>query len=222
MTERDPEIAAMEAIVEALTGLDDQSRDRVLLYVSQRLDIPDPGSKQAERDAPPLVADVPPVVASVSPVRDVRTLKDEKQPSSAIEMAAVVAYYLGELAGPGEQKDELTTTDIEKYFKQAGYPLPQEPRYTLGNAEKAGYFDRTGGGKFKLNPVGHNLVAHGMPSDSSRGGGERKRRKAAGGAKRTSAKKSGAKRTSAKKSGAKRTSAKKGSRPKAGRARKKS
>lgn len=77
-------------------------------------------------------------------------------------MAAIVAYYLAELASPSERKDTVSTADLEKYFKQAGYPLPKALRVTLANAAAAGYFDAVARGKYKLNPVGYNLVVHGM------------------------------------------------------------
>jgi hypothetical protein len=78
-------------------------------------------------------------------------------------MAALVAYYLSEAAPPEERKSEVTTEDLEKYFKQAGHPLPGALQFTLKNAAAAGYFDPLGSGRYKLNPVGHNLVAHTLP-----------------------------------------------------------
>jgi len=42
-------------------------------------------------------------------------------------MAAVVAYYLSEVAPPDERRPEVATEDLEKYFKQAGHPLPGVP-----------------------------------------------------------------------------------------------
>ena len=81
-------------------------------------------------------------------------------------MAALVAYYLSELAPEGEQKDEINSSDLEKYFKQAGFKLPRSIYQTLPNAAAAGYFDGTGGGKYRLNPVGYNLVVHGLPRGS--------------------------------------------------------
>ena len=80
-------------------------------------------------------------------------------------MAALVAYYLKNHAPLGERKDSIATADIEKYFVQAGYPLPKSPRFTLSNAKNAGYFDPAERGFFKLNPVGHNLIAHGLGKD---------------------------------------------------------
>lgn len=94
---------------------------------------------------------------------DIKTLKEEKNPITAIEMACVMAFYLKEYAPSEEKRSEVSNDDVEKYFNQAGFPLPTVPGQMLLNAKKAGYFDQIGIGKYKLNPVGHNLVAHGLP-----------------------------------------------------------
>jgi len=93
----------------------------------------------------------------------IRDLKDEKQPESANQMAALVAYYLSEVANENERKDSINSSDVEKYFKQAGFKLPSKIPQTLVNAAAAGYFDATGSGLYQLNPVGYNLVVHGLP-----------------------------------------------------------
>ena len=82
-------------------------------------------------------------------------------------MAALVAHYLAELAPLEDRKDTIDTSDVTNYSKQAGYPLPQRPKQTLPNARAAGYFDLAGSGKYRLNPVGHNLVVHGLPRAGS-------------------------------------------------------
>jgi len=78
-------------------------------------------------------------------------------------MAALVAYYLAELAGENERTPDVTAEDVLKYFKQAGFPLPKARAMLLPNAKNAGYFDSLGDGKYRLNPVGYNLVAHNLP-----------------------------------------------------------
>ena len=78
-------------------------------------------------------------------------------------MACVVAYYLGTLASPSESKQEISSNDLEKYFKQAGYRLPKRMGQLLVDARASGYFDSAGHGKYKLNPVGQNLVVHSLP-----------------------------------------------------------
>jgi hypothetical protein len=98
-------------------------------------------------------------------VISIRDLKDEKKPKSSNQMAALVAYYLSEVAADPDRKSSVNTADLEKYFKQAGFKLPNILSGTLPNAAAAGYFDSIGGGLYRLNPVGYNLVAHGMPRD---------------------------------------------------------
>ncbi|HEY7949530.1 MAG TPA: hypothetical protein VID51_01715 [Solirubrobacterales bacterium] len=115
-------------------------------------------------------------------------------------MAAIVGYYLAEVAPESERKTELGTADIEKYFKQAQHRLPEAPGKTLPNAMAAGYFDSAGRGLYSLNPVGHNLVAHGLPRASSSAPPRKRRskgkRKATGSAKAKASPKRKAKRKS--------------------------
>lgn len=77
-------------------------------------------------------------------------------------MAALVAYYVSELAPAGDRRNEINKADIERYFKSAGFGLPADASFTLVHAKNAGYLDSTGTGPYKLNPVGYNLVVHRM------------------------------------------------------------
>jgi hypothetical protein len=98
---------------------------------------------------------------------DIRKLKEQKQPSNAQEMACLVAYYLQEVVNPDERKTEINSADLDKYFKQADFPLPKKMVQVLVDAKASGYLDSTGRGVYKLNPVGYNLAAHGLPRKSS-------------------------------------------------------
>jgi hypothetical protein len=178
----DPELHAMQQVIKALESLDSDARTRVLAYVFQRLGltlaaqnmIPIPPEGQ-----PPatVMASLPGPLSPGALIADIRSLKESKQPKSDNQMAALVAYYLKEAAPVNDRKDTISQEDIERYFKQAGFPLPKRLNMTLLNAKNAGYFDSAGVGLYKLNPVGHNLVAHGMPSPS--GDGNRRPRKPA-------------------------------------------
>jgi hypothetical protein len=84
-------------------------------------------------------------------------------------MAALVAYYVAELAPERERADTIDVGDIKRYFKMAGFPLPHVLRNVLNNAAAAGYFDNVARGEYRLNPVGYNLVVHGMPKGKSQG-----------------------------------------------------
>ncbi len=160
----DSELEAIGTILRALDGLDGESIQRVLDYVFGRLSI---GQGRAVSPSPITAID-----AGTSASNDfrhpraqlsVRDLKEEKQPESSNQMAAIVAYYLSEIAPETERKSAINAADLEKYFKQAGFKLPQKISYTLPNAAAAGYFDATGNGLYQLNPVGYNLVVHGLP-----------------------------------------------------------
>lgn len=160
----DRELDAIGAILSALQGLDGESIQRVLDYVFGRLSIARPVS--VSLSSPPAITAVPAQAregAHAARQVSIRDLKEEKSPVASNQMAALVAYYLSELAPDGERKDAINASDLEKYFKQAGFKLPKAISQALPNAAAAGYFEATGNGLYRLNPVGYNLVVHGLP-----------------------------------------------------------
>jgi hypothetical protein len=156
----DIELTAMKTVLDSLQSLDSEARGRVLKYVFDRLGITSPIGERG-----PGAGHVPPKEPQLQRLADIRSLKEEKQPKSNNQMAALVGYYLSELAPAGERKEVIGDADIGKYFKQAGFKLPQRPDATLANARNAGYFDHAGEGVYRLNPVGYNLVVHGLPRE---------------------------------------------------------
>lgn len=169
----DVELQAIQVILSTLGGLDSQARSRVVDYVFRRLGLAPQDSALGLADlTAPNMLEVTEGAGSLPPTeaRDIRSLKEAKEPKSGVEMAAVVGYYLAELAPPSERKETVSTADLEKYFKQARYPLPKALRVTLATAASSGYFDAVARGQYRLNPVGYNLVAHGLPSSAKRRG----------------------------------------------------
>lgn len=162
----DQEVEAIRAVLTALAPLSERARASVLDYVVRRLGIgPMPSSPLAptpavEGDRSPMRTET--AIPAAGPVH-IRQFKEEKAPRSANEMAAVVAYYLANIAQPSDRKETINQKDVETYFKIAGFPLPRHVRQTLPNARNAGYFDFVGDGEYRLNAVGHNLVAHSLP-----------------------------------------------------------
>jgi hypothetical protein len=156
--------AAIDEITKALETFDTHERHTILTTVCALLKITLPsnaGPPGAVVDTP-RVAELPraPLSSSaLSPDIDIKTLKNQKQPVSAREMACVVAYYLSEI----EQQPTINAADIEKYFKQAGYKVPLAVEQVLPDAKKAGYFELVSRGVYKLNRVGYNAVVHSMP-----------------------------------------------------------
>ncbi len=174
------ELGAIKAIINALEPFAPDARLRILQYATQHLGISTgtaaPPNASSSGSAEPSNSGIQSPVSPPPKVVDIRSLRDEKQPKTDIQMAAIVAYYLAELAPKDSRKDAIKPEDISKYFKQAGHPLPAKPRFTLVNARTAGYFESAGGGAYKLNPVGHNLVVHGLPQ-SGKNDGPRPRKK---------------------------------------------
>lgn len=157
----DREIAAIKAVLAALEPLDAGVRANVLDYVLRRLGIT--GQVPVGAEAPTGVLAAPAAAAPAIGHAHIKTLKEQKKPRSANEMAALVAYYLANVVPPAERKQTVSAKDMQTHFKIAGFPLPQAIRVTLQNARTAGYFDSAGEGEYRLNAVGHNLVVHNMP-----------------------------------------------------------
>lgn len=167
--EIEQEIAAIKSVLDALDPLKPEIRQHVLDYVVRRLKItltPEGGGEDAARAAEqpgaPTVP-LPPVPPVAGAPVHIKTFTQQKNPSSASEMSAIVAYFLANLAPEAERKERITIRDIETYFKIAEFPLPKNVEMTLVNAKAAGYFDSVGHGEYKLNAVGHNLVAYNLP-----------------------------------------------------------
>jgi hypothetical protein len=163
-TSPDKELQAIGAIIALLEPLGEEERGRVLEYVLKRLDM-------ATVRPAVVAAEQPSSVATNAPqtITDIRTLTAEKQPRSANEMAALVAYYVSELAREGDRSDTVNPDLVRKYFKMAAFPLPSALRNVLPNAAAAGYMESVGRGEYRLNPVGYNLVVHRLPRSGSPG-----------------------------------------------------
>lgn len=172
---------AIDQIISALNGLDESARKTALAAVSMQLNVVFgvDDAKAGLRTGPAIAAAQTPASRdeTASPPRqepeapkkriDIRSLKDQKRPSSARQMACLVAFYLQELAPQDDRKDAVNAADLEKYFKQAGFKLPTRLGQVLADAKLAGYFDQGARGEYKLNAVGYNLVAHNMPTEQA-------------------------------------------------------
>ncbi|HPD06261.1 MAG TPA: hypothetical protein PLC08_00035 [Candidatus Bipolaricaulis sp.] len=160
--------AAIDEIVATLESLDESSRKIAVKAACEKLGILLPESL-APGASPNLLQGQPPHDTAAVPKQttvtpaDIRTFARQKNPTTAIEKTVLVAYYLSELLPPEHRKADIDKNDLQHYFKQAGFPLPKRPEQALVNARHAGYLDPVGGGKYRLNPVGHNLIAHQLP-----------------------------------------------------------
>lgn len=176
----DKELIAINQIIKALELLDPGARKRVLDYTLTRLGVGHSLMAKGPLKEQEILAPTSTIpTLEQRQFSNIRSLRDEKNPKTAIQMTALVAYYLQEVAPQADRKEEITSDDLTKYFKQANFQLPKgKAIYTLRNARNAGYFDAgSGTGAYKLNPVGYNLVVHGLPS---KGGKATKKAKKSG------------------------------------------
>lgn len=159
---------AIDQIISALETLDQDARNTAIAAACAHLNLKMSSPVQSPGGAAPQ----PPLGGAPATHHththhgktvDIRSLKEEKNPDSAKQMACVVAYYLQELAPEAERKYTVSTQDIEKYFNQANFKLPQKVEQLLGAAKRSGYFESAARGEYKLNAVGYNLVVHGLP-----------------------------------------------------------
>lgn len=164
------EVEAIGAVLSALEPLPGPARERVIAYAIDVLDVHAVAGLGEYQQSVPPSTHLEPQGSTGAPdtgspqMTDIRTLKEAKKPSSSTEMAALVGYYLAELAPAEEKKTDIGQADLEKYFKQANYPLPSAMRNVLPSAASSGYFDNVGRGSYRLNPVGYNLVVHSLPA----------------------------------------------------------
>jgi len=160
--EFESELEAIRVVLGALSPLAEDARASVISYVFRKLGI---SGVPAPRAQPEPIRDVAQTIPLRSGIVDIRSLKEEKQPSSAREMAVLVAYYLSEEAPLLERKEEISADDIRQYFKQAAFKLPASPEMTLVHTRNAGYLDSgSSRGLYKLNAVGYNLIVHSLPA----------------------------------------------------------
>jgi hypothetical protein len=158
----DEVVKAISMVMDALSPLDGEAREHVLEFVVKRLGMA--VLKPPAASAGPVIPGHTPPPVPPAGDADIRSFAALKAPKTLNEKVAVMAFYLSQMAGPGERRDYITSEDIKPYFIQADFELPTGPaNMTLTNAKNAGYLNALERGQYKLNSVGHNLVAHKLP-----------------------------------------------------------
>ncbi|WP_315744631.1 hypothetical protein [Bradyrhizobium sp. SZCCHNR1075] len=180
--EIESELDAVKVLVQALEPLRPEVRSRVIDHAFKVLGI-EHSSVPLPLSHAAIAREVPSHPPYEDGLMDIFTLKETKKPKTANEMVAIVAYYLEHIAS--ERQTFVTQEEVQKYFVQAKYPMPGSKSQALVNAKNAGYLDSIEPGKYRLNSVGYNLVAHKMPRENAV---QPKAKKAKRGAKKPAAK----------------------------------
>jgi hypothetical protein len=152
--------SAIDQALQALGGLPEKEQEIAIMTVCSVLGIGKVLARATIQEGAHAAAAAASSPAR-TPIQDIRALKEQRNPSSARQMACLVAYYLQELAASDERKAEVSAADLEKYFKQANYELPRKMKQVLIDCKSAGYLDSVRRGVYRLNAVGYNLAAHG-------------------------------------------------------------
>lgn len=167
----DDGVSAITTIIAALKPLDELTRQNVLDFVLKQLGIklsvgaPPRQHSVFDSSFPVILEGEEEEAQEEGDPKDIRSLAEQKKPKTVNDKVAVLAYYLKTQAPKEERRDYITAEDIETYFPSADFELPVA-RMALINAKNAGYLHAMGAGKYRLNPVGHNLVTHKLPGDS--------------------------------------------------------
>lgn len=188
----DDDIKAISTVLAALKPLTVDQRVQVLEFVVRRLGIALGASASLPMSIGPVHSQslaAPALITSPaaglthptpSAAQDIRSFAADRKPRTVNEKVAVIGYYLANLAPADERRDYLVSEDIKTYFVQAGFELPTAPPgMTLSHAKNAGYLNAMDRGQYRLNAVGHNLVAHKLPGNAGGETRSRPQRKAA-------------------------------------------
>jgi hypothetical protein len=80
-----------------------------------------------------------------------------------MQFAAVVAYFHRFEVPQANQKEAITSEDLQDAARLSGRSRFRSPTVPLNNAVNQGYLDRAGRGTYRINAVGENLVAMTLP-----------------------------------------------------------
>ena len=159
--------AAIDEIVAALQGLDELARATAVRAACEHLGVVPPQSASI----PPSGGEPPPPVGAqtISLLRQrqwLRTYEPSRNRSGRRPPRRWPAS-LPTILSPFSSKRAQDRCDHQRHgevlLKQAGFRLPTRIAQLLVDAKSSGYLDSAGHGKYRLNPVGHNLVVHSLP-----------------------------------------------------------
>lgn len=173
---------AAEEIKAILHGRDKIEQERIIRWVTESLGlVAAPNPTLGTAALPTGVSTIPqtnaqPLGSPPPRSKDIKTFVKEKNPKSDVQFAAVAAYFYRFECSQGERKEAVVPKDLDDAGRQArGYSF-KNARQTLDNGVMLGYFDRAGGGEFRLNAVGENLVAMTLPGAGADANGGKPRR----------------------------------------------
>ncbi|MDI6802791.1 MAG: hypothetical protein QME58_02955 [Bacteroidota bacterium] len=163
MSQKPDDLEAVRAICIALEPFDETERGKIIKWASERIGIKSITPLPAPNTSPP-----------TSGGKDIKTFLEEKNPTSANQLVAAVAYYYKFEAPASEKKNAITKDDLMEASRKANRERPKNPNVILVNAKEYGLVDKVGTGAYEINAVGENLVAVSMPGSGHGNSGIKK------------------------------------------------
>lgn len=163
MSQKPDDLDAIRAIVAALEPFDNTERERIIRWASEKLGITNSLPHATQGSTPAGLTSVAPPAIGQGGSKDIKSFLTEKNPTSANQLVAAVAYYYKFEAPASERKNSITKEDLLDACRKATLERPKAPNVVLVNAAKFGLVDNVGTGTYEINAVGENLVAVSMP-----------------------------------------------------------
>ncbi len=176
MSQKPDDFEALKTICNALEPFNEIDRERIIRWASERLGIKISGvsyGQQSQQQHP--VQTIPVVHPTGS--KDIRSFLQEKNPTSANQLVAAVAYYYKFEAPDSHKKSSINAEDVVDACRKAGRERPKFPNEIMANAKNYGLVDKVGPGLYEINAVGENLVAVSMPGGAHGNSGKKRKAK---------------------------------------------
>jgi hypothetical protein len=176
MADKPDDLEAVRIICGALDPFDEGERERIMRWASEKLGIKNivPSTSQNAGQASNTGTTPTPTATGQSGSKDIKSFLQEKNPTSANQLVAAVAYYYKFEASAAERKDSITKEDLVDACRKAQRERPTYPSQVLVNASAFGLVDKVGTGTYEINAVGENLVAVSMPTAGHGNSGTKK------------------------------------------------
>jgi hypothetical protein len=188
MADKLDDLEALKIVCNALEKFEQSDRERIIRWASERLGIKGQVS-QFDTQQQQSFSNPPAFTGQHSGTKDIRTFLQEKNPTSANQLIAAVAYYYKFEAPATERKNSITADDVVDACRKAGRERPKFPNEIMANAKNYGLIDKTGQGLYEINAVGENLVAVSMPTSGHGNSGSKRNTTKKAAPKKKSAKK---------------------------------
>lgn len=154
---------AVRILVQALGGFDKNDQERIIRWAREKIGLTVSTRSSETGVLPAGYSSGAGQIPSAGKTSDIKTFVASKNPTNDRQLVATIAYYYRFEAPESERKDAIAAADLQEACRKVNKPRFKYPAQTLVNAHNAGLLDKAGGGVYRINTVGENLVAMTLP-----------------------------------------------------------